>query len=392
MNFAVLGWNEDAHLLVTSALERGHALVAAFEVEDEAEALLRLAPDLRLHESWEGLLLGNRADVLVVGSARNEEVRADQLRKLVSAAVPLVLTIPACEAIVGYELDMIRRDSRCLIHSHSPLAAHPAMQRIREWEGSRADASGGGERAEQLVMERSLVARSRRSVFAQLARDTAVVRSLWGPITRVMAVGSANEDIFSSLDVHLTVGDGRVARWSLMPAASASRATLRLVRGSEAISLNMPERAEWTLEWVGVAGRVERIPNWGAASATWVEMEQRLAGGDDALPSRFSDSCRDIEVAETAARSLTRGKGYEIYNEDHTERSAFMGIMAAGGCLLLLASLLGLILVAVASSVGLPGVGAWLGSWPGILLTVLGIFLLLQLLLGVAADEKKSTG
>src|SRR5436190_568094 len=121
MKLALLGCDNEALALLEEATRPpGHALVAAYDTAEFRARVAELWPKARLDEDWESLLLGDLADVVIVARGRldpsrstgfaADERRNDQLRKLVQAAVPLIVIQPGCEAIVGYELDMIRHD------------------------------------------------------------------------------------------------------------------------------------------------------------------------------------------------------------------------------------------------------------------------------------------
>src|SRR5262245_39095871 len=131
MKVAVLGTDDDALQLVRWAVESGeHELVAAYDSEHYVEQLRALNPLVRTSESWEELVVASVADAVIVGRGGKEltakagidhaERRADQLRKLVQAAVPMIVACPACEAIVGFEIEMIRRDAKALIIPYVP--------------------------------------------------------------------------------------------------------------------------------------------------------------------------------------------------------------------------------------------------------------------------------
>ena len=93
-----------------------------------------------LSENWEELFLQSSADAVIVGRGGKEaaaranidpaERRADQLRKLVQAAVPLIVVCPACEAIVGFEIEMIRRGYQSIIVPFIPGGFRPASDRF----------------------------------------------------------------------------------------------------------------------------------------------------------------------------------------------------------------------------------------------------------------------
>ena len=149
MKLALLGCDPDALRLVRHlARDREHQLVRVFEADAFQADLQRLAPAAAWGVEWELLLAGAEVDAVIVGhddrTGQPDDVRIDQLRKLVQGAVPLLLVHPACEAIVALELDMIRRDSHCPMAVYFPGCGHPAVARLAEMSragGTRRSAS-----------------------------------------------------------------------------------------------------------------------------------------------------------------------------------------------------------------------------------------------------------
>jgi myo-inositol 2-dehydrogenase/D-chiro-inositol 1-dehydrogenase len=88
------------------------------------------------------------------------------------------------------------------------------------------------------------------------------------------------------------------------------------------------------------------------------------------------DACRSVELAETIARSLKRGRTIELHYEDFSEQSTFKGMMTSLGCGLLVAALFIMLLAAVGGRLGLP----FARHWVTLLLLLLGSFLALQAL------------
>src|SRR5262249_18937293 len=98
--------------------------------------------------------------------------------------------------------------------------------------------------------------------------------------------------------------------------------------------------------------------------------------------------CRDQEAAEAVDRSLARGRTIELFNESHSEEQSFKGVMAMGGCLLLVAALFVLLLVVLVESLQLPIREFWVWRlWPVYLLVPIVVFLMLQLLQFAAKRE-----
>jgi hypothetical protein len=91
MKLALLGIDDDALALVRWAIAAGgHELVAAYDCGHREREVRELAPQSRLSESWESLVLGSAADAVIVGRGGAElagetgiadaERRNDQLR------------------------------------------------------------------------------------------------------------------------------------------------------------------------------------------------------------------------------------------------------------------------------------------------------------------------
>src|SRR6476660_8625440 len=108
MKLAILGADSDCLDLVRWAARiGGHQLVVAYDSRHMAAALSEICPGIRLTDNWEELFLGNIADAAIIGrggceAAREAHIdpperRADQLRKLTQAAVPMIVVCPACE-------------------------------------------------------------------------------------------------------------------------------------------------------------------------------------------------------------------------------------------------------------------------------------------------------
>src|SRR5262249_47889476 len=145
------------------------------------------------------LVVGSVADAVIVGRGgpklgeatgiSDAERRAEQLRKLAQAAVPMIVVCPACEAIIGFEIEMIRRDTRGILVPYSPGADHPAISGLADLTFSGESSPLG--KIEQIVLERESSDRSRDAVLVQLSRDAAVLRQLIGKIQSVSAAGPA---------------------------------------------------------------------------------------------------------------------------------------------------------------------------------------------------------
>jgi len=393
-------------------VEQGdHELIAAYDSDSFVVELAEIDRAVRLNESWEALFISGTADAVVVGRGGAEvaiaanidpvERRADQLRKLVQAAVPLVIVCPACEAIVGFEIEMIRSDTKSVIVPYSPGFFGSA---VRELEGivSLRENSPCGE-IEQIAFTREQRDRSREAVLRQLARDVAIIRRLIGSIQTVSAsgppavigrdpMGPKVKELpsLANLTVHFTGDEGLTARWSIALSSGAEQSRLSIVGRSGQATLTMPASDEWTLDMRSAEGSTES--SFADDEFERVFWELLHSAGPEKLydDSAWLAACRDQEAAEAVDRSLLRGRTIELFNENHTEEQSFKGVMAMGGCLLLMAALAILFFIVLVESLQLPirSLLVW-RLWPVYLLVPIVIFLLLQFLQLAVKREAK---
>src|SRR5262245_7451693 len=236
MKLAVIGADEESLALLRWAVQHGsHELIAAFDSDAQAPQLRSINPQIPLSDNWEELFLASAADAVIVGRGGKEaaarahidpaERRADQLRKLVQAAVPMIVVCPACEAIVGFEIEMIRPDTKAHVIPYVPFVSHESIDRLSEWILQENESPVG--KIEQLVLEREQAHRSREAVLVRLARDATLVREFIGTIQTVSASGppaavgrdplgpkSKEPPSLTNLSVNLGGDLGITARWS----------------------------------------------------------------------------------------------------------------------------------------------------------------------------------
>jgi len=404
MKLAVLSADTDSLGLVRWAVEYGgHQLVVAYESHVFAAELLQLAPAVRLNNNWEELFLESVADAVIIGlghggrdvalqaSMDPAEHRADQLRKLTQAAVPMLVVCPACEAIVGFEIEMIRRDTKGVIVPHIPGEWRAAFGELQDLVSWRENSPLGT--IEQIVFQREQKDRSREAVLKQLARDITLLRRLIGTIQTVTASGppaAIGRDplgpkikelpSLSNLNVSFTGEGGLTARWSIVPTAGEKQARLSVIGERGNAVLEMPNEAQWSLTVNAETETGEPRQERHEAEVLFWQLKHAAAGevpDEDA----WLAVCRDQEAAEAIDRSLARGRTIELFNESHSEEQSFKGVMAMGGCLLLLAALLIVFLVVLVESLQLPirSLLIW-RLWPVYLLVPIVVFLLLQFL------------
>ena len=116
MRLALLGLDETTAAIAHAVFSgSGDAIVLACNVDrDRAKALF---PDVTFRlEPWESLLAEGAGllpcDAVLVGRDDDEERRLEQLRRLVQAGMPLLISHPVHHSMLAYyELDMIRRET-----------------------------------------------------------------------------------------------------------------------------------------------------------------------------------------------------------------------------------------------------------------------------------------
>jgi hypothetical protein len=410
MRLALLGIDEEALAIARWAvLADGHELVAAYDVGTRGDEVTSFAP-AAVSGDWESLVLRTHCDAVIVARGRaglasatgiaDDERRADQLRKLAQAATPMLVVCPACEAIVGFEIEMIRRDSRGIIVPFVPGQWRPELGKLAGWL-DQAERSPIG-RIEQVLLERELTDRNRPAVLAQFARDAALLRRLVGTIRSVTAsgpppkvgrdpLGPKPKQLPLLANLSVSVGGERdvAVRWSIGPPAGAVDAGRLVVIGERGrATLHMPRGGPWSL---GVGDDVATNGHGGPAYSDESSALAELAKAIDGRPAddgAWLNACRDQEAAEAIDRSLARGRTIELFGEEHTEEDAFKGIMAMGGCLLLVGALGMLLIATVVEGLRLPmrDWAVW-RYWPIYLLAPIAVFLMLQLLQLVVRKE-----
>ncbi len=335
MKLALLGIDPDVIELVCAlAYQPQHQIVAVFDAAGHRAELGRLALSASWHDEWETLLHTDDVDAVIVARAKNADLREEQLRKLVQAAKPLLLVHPPCEAIVALELEMIREDTGGVLVPYFPERSHPLLLQMADLD------RGGGEgpigQVEQIVFERSMADRSSAEVLAQFSRDVECVRFLAGELASATATnGVAGEQNYERLNVQMNASRGAVARWSVGPAIDDQRATLTLVGSAGKVVLTMPrDPHEWRLDVNGEDLSSASTGRWRGPAAALDSLEAAIRG--EAVSPSWLDACRDLDVVQAVQQSARRGRTIQLYDQKPSEEQTFKGVMAIGGCALLL--------------------------------------------------------
>jgi hypothetical protein len=222
VKLALLGADSDMLDLLRTLAESADRIIVAYGVpENFRQPIQDLSPLVQFRDDWEALLHESVADALIVASRRGSDVaaqRSEQLRKVAQSGMPLLVIHPACEAIVGFEVDMIRSDARTPILVYSPDKYHPALETIHKWASDPAQSPLG--QVEQVIVERELSNRDSDELRHQLARDMELLRRLVGEVRRVNALGGALAGGPFHFSVHVEGRRQILGRWSLAGGAA----------------------------------------------------------------------------------------------------------------------------------------------------------------------------
>ena len=402
MKFALLGCDPDTlELALEVARHPAHALVWAHDSGDREPTIRAAAPGIVSTEHWEGLLGGTIADVVLISRANDEELRAEQLRKLAQTGTAMIVSHPVVDSmLLYYELDMIRQGSRCQMLPYVSQRWHPAWSRLGELV--RQGAAGPIGVVEQVVVEHVLPSRGRGEVMCAFVRDMEMVRPLCGVLNKVSAMTSSGVRVsaesinYGTLSVQMSSLSNVLVRWSVAVADQSAGSDFTFIGTRGKLTLVAPQAGAWRLELNG-DGRIttEHFDEALLAATALPRLLEALAGGAAAsncgqagllatVPD-WLDACHTMELADAAQHSLERGRTIELHYEAPSEHSTFKGVMSGVGCLLLGVGLLVLIVATTAVHAGVP----LADYWPQMLLGVLVAFLLLQLLRLVFPSEPK---
>jgi hypothetical protein len=391
MKLAVLGTDADIVRLLTAAVAEGHELVWLGDVRHADErAVSRFIPRLGdKAPQWELLLDRTIADAVLVGrGTADSDLRAEQLKRLATEAVPLLVVHPATESVLTYyEVDMIRRETGGVLRHYNLVASHPILANLAEWLRGGHPTIGS---IHQLTCERRSASAERTEVLRLLARDVELMAATAGAIRRVSAIGPRpNDTSFGSLQIQMTTDGPASLRWSVgSPVSFGGGMLLTLVGERGAVSLRAPddpptgEETEWQLETSdGMRLEEAQLLSHHAARVAIQQFAAAVSVGNTkggTSASTWDSATRAMEVVDAVDLSLQKGRTIEVHQRQLTERLAFRGTMAAVGCGLLLVGFVVTVLVTLLGGAEGPAGRKILPSWPIVLLVVLSLFLLLQ--------------
>ncbi|TSA06652.1 MAG: hypothetical protein D4R77_05855 [Planctomycetaceae bacterium] len=420
MKLGVLGIDRSIAAVVAAAHRAGDTISLVCDVEGNShnDEMFKGVP---VDSDWEALLDEHRCDAVLVGARGWSDVRAEGVRKLVQAGRHLIVSHPVELSMLWcYELDMIRQDSKSRIIPCLSDRLHPFLRILQQqMEASLAGVSPLGD-IEGLSIERRSESRSKDSVLRHLARDVDLIRALAGDPARLSTFGDADPTkAWSTLAVQFTGPAHVTARWQIQGLEFADQqiknttfsATIRVTFQRGICTIDIPSSRHaigtWrmsspdstspnnqsilqSLDFDSGAAILQILKNSDLHPHTKISLNL-----DDSLsPATWSDACRAIELAETVPRSLDRNRSIELHREEFSEIGTFKGTMASLGCGLVLI-VLGVLFVAtllgaIAREAGWEWAEWIAGIWPQVVLSILGMFLALQILPWFIEDRRKS--
>lgn len=386
MRLALLGCDESFKALLRD-LPPEHQLVAVFEANPNDLPLCALMPEVQRSDQWESLLIRDDIDLILVASPTHlpapeegfdpQVRRVDQLKKLAQAGCSLLVSFPAAELLDAYEIEMLRREGNGRIEPWFPGLSRPWRDLWTLWELDEAPAN-----QVRIEWERSVDRDTANAVQTALVRDLYIIEWLAGKIARVTALGVPAERTsatsWRSLSVQIETAAGMMIRWTILPKQSNLGGRITVAIGELEHQLRIPQ--EKSAAWEVRDSSVRFNDNETRFTLGW--FNQSMKRGDNR--TAWFDSCRSLEVLAAVNKSLDRARTVELSQAEQTEEYQFKGVMASGGCMLLMLILLAVFVVALVEGLQLPLRNSTIWRlWPLALIVPLAAFLGLQFLQAV---------
>ena len=387
MRLIAFGHDIRTEAILTAAQGLSAAPVTVFTAQGSVSNLAGC--ELLPIADWKSIL--DASDVLAVVVAIDDpQVRPileEALRLFAQNGTPLLLPHPACDMILGFELQMIQQDSQALIGPWLEGLTHPIWRELGSWTAAESTPVGVVERID---VQRVVTARSEATVVEAFTKDALWLRGLLGRVEKIQAIGAdaKQPEDWSQLVVTMTGPTGAVARWSSVSQAIGKDSRLEVFGDQGAAEVTLAGNPQdWQLRLT--APQEEDL--LGRAAYDLADPLARFAeiSRVPEIHQDWDDACRAVELADAVRQSCRRGKTIALHHEQHSEQSTFKGMMAAGGCFMLLGTL-GLLSFLWALQTVRPSVAdwpLWTYLWRG-WLTVLLAFLGMQLLWFVFSDRK----
>lgn len=379
MKFAVFGNDPESQSLAVAGRQLGHEVSQLDTWENDKDP----ATTSHLPEHFDASLY----DGVIVGPASDRSApRELQIQELLKLGLPVLAVHPVVPEVLScFEIDMARGESGCLLQHYNPLTGLPVFDQLEEWTVAGHPEIG---RVQQVVAERTFEDRTRGAVLEHFARDVEVLMQIAGPLDRIGALGSGNEDAaYAGLSVQLLGKRNLPVRWSVGPVSESPGLEITLVgeRGRETLRYDQQNRLVERPD--GPLAEPSTPEPFDAAREAVGQFAAAIQSSQD--DSTWPAALQTMELADSIEISLRRGRMIEVHHQQLTEHLAFKGTMAAMGCGVLLVLPPVMLLIGwIAGLVGLPLPRHWYAYF---LLALLALFLGLQVLPKfVYADKAKS--
>ena len=406
MKIGILGCDDDILAIAVAAVEQGHTVGPAYDLPEDLPPSLS-GIDRQPREQWQGLLEEELCSAVLVGIDGWTEHRAEQVRTLVQAGRSILIGHPASLSMLwAYELDMILADSKAMIIPALATRQHPFIFSLKTVIEQSIAGNGPLGLIESLQIERQQPIRDQGSVLGGFACDADIIRVLTGDPSRLMALGGGDAG-WANLAVGLSGPDQISVRWQIAR-GQVQKLIIQLICERGRLSIHVPERAcgVWKVTQQIDVDTPDLLPTFPSetllfnpADLLLDQLVQAVEGSsnnrsDSCIPqATWADAARTIELAETIPRSVKKGRGVDLHQEEFSELGTFRGTMASLGCGIIM---IGLFILFLATLVG--GVARAAGwtfgerlaaIWPYVILTTLILFLVLQLLPFLLPKEPK---
>lgn len=397
MKIGILGCDDHILAIAVAAVEGGHSLSPAYDVPDELPTILS-GIDRQPREQWQGLLEDEVCDAVLVGVDGWSEHRAEQVRTLVQAGRTILIGHPTSLSMLwAYELDMILADSSATVIPALATRHHPFIYSLKNLVEQSIAGNGPLGPIESLQFERRQPDRDQDSVLTSFARDADVIRVLIGDPSRLMALGGGDAG-WANLAVGLSGPDQVSVRWQVAK-GNTRELTIQLICERGRLCIDIPEQAcgVWAVTQQTDADVSNPLPAFPTETVAFqpaevlLELLLHAVKGDadnrsnsSIPPAMWPDAARTIELAETIPRSVKKGRGIDLHQEEFSELGTFRGTMASLGCGIIMVGLFILFLATLVG--GVARAAGWTfgerlaAIWPYAILTTLILFLILQLL------------
>ena len=352
MQFVLLGAN-GCTFAILDALEASTAKISVagwFDSDDVGDRLAMRFPQAVRIGSADQLSNLVVDKILIVGQGGDLDKKEELLRGFARDGVPMILDQPVCSGIFAVELDMIQRDTKAAMIPFHPPSHHPAIARAAQWTQGKSPIGP----IKQVAVDRSLVSRTDSAVRTALAQDGLLLRRLLGNFQRVGAMPSKELTSLANLSVQLTSEVEAVGRWSVSPINAPAGATLSLHGEYGNIMIWMPDVGDWTITSTSEDIQEEQLSPPDLASYGRGMIDSLSQAPFVGSAPNWEDAVRAADFSEVACESARKGKILPISNQRLTEEDTFKSLMAAGGCLILLALPILLLAVSVFDGLAIP--------------------------------------